>query len=60
MSSQDKLFYDAQNKAITKIEEAIEHHKLEVISSELAMVKTTGAIYRMNKEVEQILRGVGE
>lgn len=57
MSSQDKLFYDAHNQAITKIEEAIEHYKLEVISSELAMVKTIGAIDRMNREVEQILRG---
>lgn len=60
MSSKDKLFYDIQNKAIKEIESAIEHYKLEVINSELAMVKTIGAIDRMNKEVEQILRGAGE
>lgn len=60
MSSKDKLFYDIQNKAIKEIESAIEHYKLEVINSELAMVKTIGAIDRMNKEVESILKGAGE
>lgn len=54
--SQDKIFYNMQNKTIESIKVTLEHYELRTIISELAIKQIEEAINDLNESVTNVVK----
>lgn len=54
--SQDKIFYNMQNKTIESIKVTLEHYELRTIISELAIKQIEEAINELNESVANVVK----
>lgn len=58
--TQDKKFYDIQNKTIESVKVTLAHFELRTISSELAMTQIKEAITNLDKRVAEAVNKAKE